>query len=270
MTDRPKLLPTTDAHVLYQAAVQSPELDVRFFDRHFKKITGRDARIFREDFCGTALLSCAWVTLGSHRRAVGVDLDAATLRWGKKHNLSPLADDARARIDLVCADVLNISRPKADIVAALNFSYCVFKKRSQMLAYAENARRSLTAGGLLIMDAWGGSDTQKSRTRDRKRLPGGCVYVWDQVSFDPVTYHTDCRIHFEFPNGRKRRNAFTYDWRLWTLPELRDILEESGFKDIHVLWETTERATGEGSGNFRRVERAQPDRGWIAYIVGRT
>ena len=268
MTAQPKLTPNTDIHVLYQEAVQSPEADVRDIARYFKKLTGRPAGLFREDFCGTALLACAWVKLGPGRRAVGIDLDEPTLRWGETHNLSQISDGARARIELINADVLDIRRPRADVIAALNFSYCIFKTRAQMLAYATNARRSLNRDGMMILDAWGGSETQ-TICRERKRLHG-CTYVWDQVSFDPVTYHIDCRIHFEFPNGRRLRNAFTYDWRLWTLPELRDILDEAGFKDVHVLWETTDRKKNKGTGNFRRAERGEADRSWVAYIVGRT
>lgn len=268
MTAQPKFTPKTDKHVLYQAAVQSPDEDVRDIARYFKKVTGRPARMFREDFCGTALLACEWVKLGPDRHAIGIDLDKPTLRWGETHNLSRLSEDERARIDLINANVLDVRRPKADVIAALNFSYCIFKTRAQMLAYARNARRSLNRDGMMLMDAWGGSETQ-TVCRDRKRMRG-CTYIWDQVSFDPITYHTDCRIHFEFPNGRKLRNAFTYDWRLWTLPELREILEEAGFKDVHVLWETTDRKRNEGTGNYRRAEKGDADPSWVSYVVGRT
>ena len=65
------------------------------------------------------------------------------------------------------------------------------------------------------------------------------------------------------------RNAFVYDWRLWTIPELREIMQEAGFVDIHILWEGTERDTGEGNGVFRRVKRGDPDEAWIAFVVGR-
>ena len=266
MTSQKKLLPTTDAHFLYQEAVQSPDVDVRFIDRHFRRTTGRPARLFREDFCGTALLACEWVKLGPDRRAIGVDIDAATLRWGEQHNLSALPEKARARIDLVRADVLDVRRPQADVVAAFNFSYCVLKTRPQMLEYARNARRSLARGGMLIMDVWGGSLTQTRHT-DRKRLPG-CTYLWEEVSFDPVSYHTECRIHFQFANGRSLRNAFTYQWRLWTLPELREILSEAGFADVHVLWESADRKSGKGTGVFRRVTQVATEQSWIAYVVG--
>jgi SAM-dependent methyltransferase len=266
MTSRRKLGPKDDPHLLYQEAVQSPEVDARLIDRHYRKLAGRPARLFREDFCGTALLSCAWVGLGSDRKAIGVDLDRAPLRWGKENNLAQLPDGERARISLVRADVRKVSKPKADIVVALNFSYCVFKQRREMLGYVANARRSLNPGGMLFMDIWGGSDSQtehKDRTRRR-----GFTYVWEQRSFDPITFRADCRIHFEFPDGRTRRNAFTYDWRLWTLPELRDIFEEAGFKDVHVLWETADR-NGRGTGVFRRTETTTAEESWIACLVGR-
>jgi len=267
MTKRRKLLPTTDRHVLYQAAVQAPEFEARFLDRLFRRLTGRTATLLREDFCGTALLACTWVGLGPRRRALGVDIDAPTLDWARQHNVAALPAAARERIRLVRANVMDLRRPAADLLVALNFSYSVLKTRAALFAYARNARRSLLPGGLLVLDAWGGSLTQAPR-RDRKRI-GGCTYVWEQVAFDPISHHTDCRIHFEFPDGQRLADAFTYDWRLWTLPELREVLEEAGFQDVHVLWESTDRRTNKGTGRFRRVARAPADPSWVAYVVGR-
>jgi SAM-dependent methyltransferase len=267
MSKQPKPSRKTDPQILYQLAVQSPEADIGMVDRHYRRLTGRPAGSFREDFCGTALLSCEWVKLGPDRRATGIDLHGPTLRWGRQHNLSQLTDDERSRIELVRANVLDIHAPKTDIRAAFNFSYWVFKTRPQMLAYIQNARRSLKRGGMLIIDVWGGSESQTIHT-DRRRTHG-FTYVWEQKSFDPISGHCDCRIHFEFPDGSRLRNAFTYDWRLWTLPEMRDILQEAGFEDIHVLWETTERKTGKGTGLFRRMEKVEPETSWVACLVGR-
>ena len=86
--------------------------------------------------------------------------------------------------------------------------------------------------------------------------------------FDPVTHHILCKIHFEFRDGTRMKNAFIYDLRLWTLPELRELMDEAGFSDIHVLWEGTDRNTGEGNGVFRRVERGGDEEAWIAYVIG--
>ena len=65
------------------------------------------------------------------------------------------------------------------------------------------------------------------------------------------------------------RNAFVYDWRLWTMPELRELMAEAGFIDVHVLWEGTQAATRSGNGVFRRKEKGDADSAWIVYVVGR-
>ena len=261
---------TADKHVLYQAAVQAPETDSKFFARHFKKISGRDLRVFREDFCGTAILSCHHVKNHRENRAIGVDLHAPTLAWGQKHNVSQLDDDQRSRLQLIQANVLDVRRPKADLICALNFSYCVFKARADLRDYFVNAYKSLAPGGVLVLDSWGGSDTQTEQEEEREVDEDGMqfTYVWDQHKFDPITYHATCRIHFLFEDGTRMRNAFIYDWRLWTLPELRELMAEAGFRDLHVLWECTDSETQEGNGVFRRVKRGDADPAWIAYLVG--
>jgi SAM-dependent methyltransferase len=259
---------TRDRHALYQRAVQTPDVDAAFLDRLYRRIVGEPAMVFREDFCGTAALSCAWVGLGPGRRAIGVDLDRPTLAWGEAHNLSQLSDEQRSRLTLVQDNVLSVRRPKADLTCAFNFSYSVFKQRSQMQAYADNAFRSLKPGGLLVIDAWGGSEVQKPHLESRQ-LKDGITYLWDQVAFDPITHDIECRIHFEFRDGRRPlRNAFTYDWRLWTLPELREVMQQAGFEDVHVLWEGTT-PTNRGNGVFRRRERGDADEAWVCYVVGR-
>ena len=258
--------PTADKHELYEAAVQAPGYEAAFLDRLFRRLTGRKALLLREDFCGTAALAAAWVSLGAPRRALGIDLDPPTLAWAEAHTLAALDERQRARIALKRADVLSVRRPPADLVVALNFSYSVFQTRAQLLRYARVARASLAPGGLFVMDAWGGSLTQKEHT-DRKRIGGGWTYLWEQASFDPISHHTVCHIHFEHRDGRRLDRAFTYDWRLWTLPELREILVEAGFGPPQVLWEATDRKTTRGSGTFRRVETAPPDPSWVCYLA---
>ena len=270
-TTAPKLNPrTADKHVLYQLAVQAPETDSKFFARHFKKVSGRDMRVFREDFCGTAILSCHVVKNHRENRAIGVDLHRPTLDWGRKHNLPMLTEEQRSRLELIEGDVLNTNKPKADLIAALNFSYCIFKSRELLRAYFENAFKSLKPGGMLILDSWGGSETQTEQEEERDVDEDGYqfTYVWDQHKFDPITYHSTCKIHFEFEDGSRMKNAFVYDWRLWTLPEMRELMEDAGFEDIHVLWEGTDKETQSGNGVFRRVKRGEADDAWIAYLVG--
>jgi SAM-dependent methyltransferase len=258
---------TADKHVLYQRSVQSPESDARFFTRYFRRLSGRPLRVLREDFCGTALLCCEFARLHRENIAIGVDLDGATLAWGQVHNLARLPPSIRGRVHLARANVLELRKPEVDAIAALNFSYSVFKTRRELGDYMSVAHASLSRGGVLFLDAWGGGETQFVM-QERRRLPG-FTYVWEQAAFDPVTHAILCKIHFEFRDGTRMRNAFTYDWRLWTLPEIRELMEEAGFKDVHVLWEGTDRKTGKGNGVFRRVTRGGPEKAWIAYVVAR-
>ena len=105
--------------------------------------------------------------------------------------------------------------------------------------------------------------------QDRKRL-GGCTYVWDQVSFDPISHQTDCRIHFEFPDGSVRRNAFTYDWRLWSIPELHDALTEAGFTTIDVHSRLGDAIDNEGRVLLNPASSADDlDENWVVYVVAR-
>ena len=257
---------TADKHVLYQESVQSPEEDVRFFSRRYKSLTGEPLRRFREDFCGTAKLSCEFVKLHSENTALGVDLDGPTLRWARANYLSELTDDQRERVTLVRKNVLHVSRPRVQLIAALNFSYWVFKTRQDLLAYMKNARKSLVKGGVFLADVYGGPESQTVQ-EEETRL-NGFTYVWDQDRFDPVSNRILCKIHYKFPDGTRMRNAFVYDWRLWSLPELQELMKAAGFQDVHILWESTDTDTDEGNGNFRRVVKGHADPAWIAYVVG--
>lgn len=255
-----------DRHVLYQESVQAPEEDAHFFARYYKKYTGAPLRHFREDFCGTAILSCEFVRRHRDNHAIGVDLDGPTLAWAREHNVSKLKPDQQKRVSLVQGNVVDVREPKVQVIAGLNFSYSVFKTRSELGTYVKNAFRSLSPGGLFALDAWGGGQAQ-FLMKEKKKVPGA-TYVWHQADFDPVTHHILCKIHFEFKDGSKMKNAFIYDWRLWTLPEMRELMEEAGFKDVHVLWEGTDKKTNEGNGVFRRVERGGDEEAWIAYVIG--
>ena len=262
---RPKFTAkTADKHDLYQRSVQAPEVDSEFFADYFKDYAGRDLRKFREDFCGTFVLSTAFVKLHKDNEAICVDLDGPTLDWGREHNLTRLDPQQQERVHIYQDNVLHVHDPKADLIAAMNFSYCIFKDRPALHRYIKSCYDSLEPGGLLVMDMWGGSETQVLQEEDRD-IDDGFTYVWDQDDFDPLTYNIVCRIHFEFTDGSKMRNAFVYDWRLWTPPDLKEAMAAAGFEDIHFLWDTEE---DEDDSNYERVERGEADEAWITYIVG--
>ena len=256
---------STDLHRLYEDAVQSPGEHIKFFDRVYELANGRLPKSLKEDFCGTALMSTDWVRTRPDNVAVGVDLDEPTLEWALANNVSTLDLEQRRRLTLHHKDVRKVHEPKVDIVAALNFSYFEFKTRDELRGYLENARRSLNPGGLLILDMFGGWEAQMEVT-DRTRN-AGYTYAWEQTKFDPVTHITQFHIHFKFHGGGGLHKAFEYNWRLWSIPEVRELLEEAGFGSVQVYWEEIDPDTDEGSGEFVLVTEAENIPGWIAMLV---
>jgi len=256
-----------DRYDLYQRSVQSPEHEVEIFQRIFRSGFGRVPLILREDFCGTALVSCEWVKRKPQRRAYGVDNDPAPLAWGREHNLSRLAPPAQHRVSLVCDDARKVRGPKADLIAAQNFSFQFFKTRDELRRYFRAAYRNLGEEGMLFVDVLGGSEVIEEDHEEIKKHRG-FHYVWEQKRFDPITHACLFAIHFRFADGSELRNAFTYDWRLWSIPEVRELLAEAGFSRADVYWEDTDSDTGEGNDVYRRREHAPSDPAWVAYVVG--
>jgi SAM-dependent methyltransferase len=267
-----------DKHVLYTAAVQSVEADLDFFERVYKKKHGERFRWLKEDFCGTAALAYEWIKRRDQNHAIGVDLDRPTLDWGRRQYLS-LLDDEIDRIRLIEDDVRSVTDPKVDVVAALNFSYFVFKTREALAGYFEAARRSLRPGGIFFVDTLGGTEAMEEMTENRRipacKLPNGkkvpaFTYTWEQASFNPVDHDFQCRIHFKLPGGRRMRRAFTYDWRLWMLPEVQELMLEAGFAKTEVYVEGWDDEADDTDGIFRRRARFENQSAWVAYIVGLT
>lgn len=253
---------TADRHVLYQLSVQTPETEVAFIDRVFQKISARKALSLREDFCGTALLSKTWAGSSPEHTATGIDLDPKVLAWGRKHNLDP-TDEASRRVRLLRQNVLQPVSTRHDVVCAFNFSYWVFKTRELMRDYFRNALKGLVRDGLFFIDLYGGWESHKPM-RERRRIRGGFTYVWDQNKFDPISNDVMNYIHFEFADGTKLNRAFEYDWRFWSLPELRELLLEAGFSDVRVYWDTS---TDISRDSYRERSRAENQPGWLTYVV---
>jgi hypothetical protein len=54
---------------------------------------------------------------------------------------------------------------------------------------------------------------------------------------------------------------------MWSLPELRDILLEVGYKNVGFYWEGTD-SDGDGDGNYSRtVDPKEECEAWVAYLV---
>ena len=254
---------TADKHVLYEAAVQCVESEIDFVEETFSTLRGREARLLREDFCGTANSSCEWVRRRSTNIAYSVDIDPDVQAWGKEHHIRKLDPQQQQRVNLVTADVMDSGVDSLDVVLAMNFSYWIFKTRELMTRYFRSVYDSLNDEGIFILDSFGGYEAFREMEESTKH--NGFTYVWDQSSYNPITGDGVFRIHFKFKDGSKLKNAFIYEWRVWTLPEICEMLEDAGFK-AEVYWEGTDE-DGEGNGEFAPSREGDADAGWIAYIV---
>lgn len=264
-----------DKHYLYEAAVQSVDHSMDFMTKTYRRLRGRQAETLREDFCGTAALAAAWAQSRDGRRAVGVDWDAATLAWARKHTLAPLSASTRERVHLVKGDVLQTRTEPMDVVCAFNFSYFIFKERPALKRYLENVRANLKPDGLFVCDIYGGSGafgplTEKRQVSARKHADGtripGFKYIWKQESFNAATGEVRCRIDFKLKGGVALKRAFTYDWRLWTAPEMRDVLADAGF-GLRKVYTHGWGEDGESDDRYRARERFENEEGWLAYLV---
>lgn len=268
----PRMAELADKHVLYQKSVQAPEAEVEFFEKTFEALRGHKAQLMREDFCGTAYLSTSWCQSDPQRNAIGVDICGDTLAWGKQHNVQPAGEDVARRVTLIQDDVRTAQAEPADITCALNFSYCIFKTRDELRRYFEAARQGLKDDGLFVLDLFGGTECMDVLEEETDIDGEPATYVWDQDKFNPINNHILCHIHFKFDDGSRIKKAFTYDWRLWSIPEITELLEEAGFSKVHVYWERFEESDDdddelEGTGEYYEATEAENQESWMTYIV---
>ncbi|CAG0982222.1 hypothetical protein PHYC_01828 [Phycisphaerales bacterium] len=257
---------TADKHRLYEIAVQCPEAEIDFVTSRFKSLRGRPLRRLCEDFCGTSAAACEFVKRHADNYAEGLDLHAPTLAWARRHNVANLSPEQQRRIELIRRNVLHPrgADKSFDAVVAMNFSYWIFKTRETLRTYFGAVRAALASDGVFFLDTWGGYESMKEQ-RERRRCVGGFTYVWDQARYDPISGDLTCYIHFDFPRGPVMERAFVYDWRLWTLPELRELLTEAGFRKVTVYWEG-EDEKGHGNSVFSPRKRGVADASFICYI----
>ena len=264
-----------DKHILYEQSVQSVDSNLEFMTQTFREYTGRELQSLTEDFCGTACLSCAWVESGDERVALGIDLDPEPLAWCRENHIPSLS--APERLTLVEGNVLDAREQKVDLIAAFNFSYFIFYDRDSLRRYFEVARTGLKEDGMLMLDVFGGTTTfdvalEEQYVEPFKRYDGvkygGYFYQWEQAEFNVITNRIKCHIHFGFEDDSSMKEAFTYEWRMWTVPEITEVLREAGFETTDVFihgWDED----GDADDDFQKREVYDNEAGWIGFIVAK-
>lgn len=254
-----------DRHVYYEEAVQYPPADIEFIQKTYFELRQKQPHLLREDFGGTGLLASLWVQEDAQNTAYVVDNDDDPLNYGQAHHKPKLSPEEQKRLHYCKKDVLTATDLKTDVVVAFNFSYMIFKERQKLLHYFKTVRESLCAQGVFYLDILGGPDCMME-TEDETEFDD-FTYYWDCLDFNIINHEVKFAIHFKQNNHKKiYKNVFTYDWRLWSIPELTDLLKEAGFKDVHTYWEGDD-GDGEGNGEFTLSRHAENSESWIAYLV---
>jgi hypothetical protein len=256
---------TADRHDLYEKSVQEPGAEVDLVNQVWREHRTRACRSIREDFCGTAAVCMEWVKEHPDNTAVGVDLDAEVLDWGRAKIPQRVSEEQASRITLYEEDVLTHKGEPVDSVLAMNFSYFLFFTREALRDYFKKVHAQLVDDGIFLLDAYGGSDSYLEMEEERHF--DGFTYIWDQHYVNPITCRVVNFIHFTFPDGTKMREAFRYEWRMWSLPEIQELLLEAGFDKVAVYWEGTDEETGEGDGEWSISTRGEACQGWVAYLT---
>lgn len=257
-------LSVSEKYRLYESSVQNHEADIDFLNKHYLRIFGEKPYTLREDFGGTALMACNWVKQGGNYSAKSIDLDDEPINYGKENHYSDLSDQEKNRIEYIKGNVLDDYTFKSDITVAFNFSYFIFKKRSELLAYFKQVRAGLGDKGAFFLDLFGGTEARDAMVEETEH--DDYSYFWDCERYNPITSEVLYYIHFKTGDGVKHRKVFTYDWRMWNMAELSDILHDAGFTNVETFWEG-EDDDGSGDGNFYVSSDAENCESWVTYLV---
>lgn len=242
------LASTANVYVCYEAAVQNARQEIENIYNFYMEVrplatSGNyedfDLRIplvLREDFCGTAVLCKEWLKKNVMRSAIGIDLDHNVLQYAKA---STFDGEPPQTMRFLESDVMDVvpgeDVPRADILVALNYSLGYFHTFRKLVGYMRRAREGLAPGGVLVCDMLsnGTSETNKQR-HSFVRDCGSFIYHFDQTAVDPLDNTCHCHLSFEFPDGSWLRNAFSYNFRIWSMAEIRDALLEAGFSAVEA------------------------------------
>lgn len=242
-----------------------------------------------EDFCGSAAVSRAWIARSPRHRAVALDLHAPTLAFAAARTPKAHAP----RLALVHANALTCPLPRLrtpappaplDILFVGNFSIAEIHARPALVAYLKRCRKRLGPQGVFICDTYGGPTAFAPGSMQRT-LPGPAShpgttirYTWQQREADPLTARVENALHFRLLQGREviedLPDAFTYHWRLWSIPELRDAMAEAGFTHTDVYDQLPGAQDSKGRYHLHPLTSADnladPDHGYVVCIAART
>ena len=272
----------TNRHTLYELCVQS----VRHAVPLLRAIHGNAPRILGEDFAGTAALSRHWLETDAEARAIAVDSDADTLAHAGEHE----------RLTTIVGDVLGCDAP-ADVIFVGNFSIGYLHTRAELVRYLRHAHGRLgstspererggSSSNVFVCDTYGGEtsfaigEVHRPHPIPEDKLaefgvePGTRVrYTWEQREADPLTGMVTNAIHFRLERAgvisEEFIDAFVYEWRLWSVPELRDAMLEAGFAETAVYAQLPDAVDSDGNPYIALVDPYELEDNFIVCVAGR-
>lgn len=252
---------TPDRFDLYERAAQSPVMQAAFLWALLPDEA--ESPVLGEDFCGTGALSRAWAAAPEAGGAVCVDHDPEPLE-----RLRGVEGVTVRHCDVLEAD------DAVDLLCALNFSICEFHERADLVAYLRHARGRLREGGAFVCDIYGGVDAYalgESEVELRDDETGETVeYVWEQREANPLSGRVENAMHFRLADGSWLRDAFVYDWRLWSVPELADAMVEAGFRRVEAYDRLGDAVDDEGRVYVSPVSAPEDlDENFVVYLAAR-
>lgn len=251
---------------LYENSVQCHESDIEFINEEFKKLRNRKALTLREDFGGTGALACDWAAQSSQHQAWAVDLDPEPISYGKSNHYQRISADAQKRMEYIEGNVLDKYDFKTDVQVAFNFSYFIFKKRSELLSYFKSVREHLNKDGVFFVDIFGGTESCQELMEETEH--DDHTYMWDCDSYNPLNGEVQYYIHFKTHSDDKLyERVFSYDWRMWSIREIVELMEEAGFSKVITYWEGVD-DDGDGDGIFYQSKIEENCESWVTYIAG--
>ncbi|KAL2918206.1 hypothetical protein HK105_202133 [Polyrhizophydium stewartii] len=193
------------------------------------------ARTFLEDFCGTAVLADAWAGMHATHEAFGIDIDPAVIAHARAQTLQH-AHSARVHVSVgnVLEPTAAYGVPPVDLIAALNYGVFYHHRRADLVKYLRRCADALNHGGVLIVDCFGGARVSSVEGRLFKRRFSDFTYFFEQKPMDALSSIVHVHLHFRFDDGSWLKNAFTYEFRVYTIREIREAMLEAGFARTFV------------------------------------
>ena len=134
------------------------------------------------------------------------------------------------------------------------------------------------SSSVFICDTYGGESAFLTGQVHRPHPMGDgrvCRYTWEQRDADPTTGMVTDVIHFRIERAgvieHELFDAFVYEWRLWSVPELRDAMLDAGFSSTQVYAKLADAWDEDGNAYVEPVTDGgeELDESFIVLVVGR-